>query len=52
MEGVVRCLTMLLEKGERMIDGMCWGCVAAVLLQMVVGVWADVQNCVLDAVLV
>ena len=52
MEGVVRCLTMLLEKGERMIAGMCWGCVVAALLQMAVGVGPDLQNCVLDAVLV
>ena len=52
MEGVVRCLTLLLEKGERMIDGMCWGCVVAVLLQMVVGVAVDLQNCALDVGLV
>ena len=38
---VVRCLTMLLGKGERVLDEMCWGCVWAVLLQMAVGVVVD-----------
>ncbi len=50
--GVVRCLTMLLEKEERMIDGMCSGFVAAALLQMAVGVAVDLQNCALDVGLV
>ena len=45
----VRCLTMLLEKVVRMIAGKCWDCVLAVLLQMVVGVAVDLQNCVFDA---
>ena len=52
VEAAVRCLTMLLEKVVRVIAGKCWGCVVAALLQMAVGVGADLQNCVLDAVLV
>ena len=40
---------MLLGKWERVIAGKCWDCVLAVLLQMVVGVVVDLQNCVLDA---
>ena len=43
---------MLLGKWERMIAGKCWDCVLAVLLQMVVEVVVDLQNCVLDVCLV
>ena len=38
---VVRCWMMLLGKGERVLDEMCWGCVWAVLLQVAVGVVVD-----------
>ena len=47
-----RYLVMLLEKVVRMIAGKCWDCVLAVLLQMVVGVAVDLQNCALDVGLV
>ncbi len=43
---------MLLETVVRMIEGMCWDCVVASFLLMVVGVAVALQRCVLDAVLV
>ena len=52
VEGVVRCLTLPLEKVVRVLDVKYWGFVVVVILQTVVRVVVVSKNCVLDAVLV
>ena len=52
VEGVVRCLTLPLEKVVGALDVKYWGFVVVVILQTVVRVVVVSKNCVLDAILV